>query len=135
MDTQRATGEVAAEKAPEAKVGPATFNENEIEVPYLDHKAQNGHSYLVDYYDLGDNYEVFDEEIGVIESFMQGKIKSGEIANTKKAVEREIKLIERLNNIKDEEREVVRIGVLAEYIKFLNSTKNIKKYGAGFTTS
>lgn len=131
MDTQRATGEVGQEVAPEAPKTDLTLNDDSVDVPYTDYEASKGHPYTVDLYNLGDNYEVFNEEIKVIESFMQGKIKSGEIANTKKAVEREIKLIEKLNNIKDEEREVVRIGVLAEYIKFLNSTKNIKKYGAG----
>jgi len=131
MDVQRSVNTVSQEVLPVAKVGPVSFQEDSIDVPYTDHKEQNGHSYLVDYFDLGDTYEVFNDEISTIDSFMESRIKSGEIANTKKAVEKEIKLIEKLNNIKDEEREVVRIGVLAEYIKFLNSTKDIKKYGAG----
>lgn len=116
------------EVVPEAPVTDLTTQESSVDVPYTDYEGTKGHAFSVDYFDLGDTYEVFNEEISVIESFMQDKIKSGEIANTRRAVEREIKLIEKLNNIKDEERSVVRIGVLAEYIKFLNSTKNIKKY-------
>ena len=131
MDTQRQAVSVSAETVPEAKTGPVSFNIDGVELPFTDYSTQNGHSYLVDYYKLGDNYEVFSDELNTIDSFIEGKIKSGDIANSKKAVDREIKIIEKLNNIKDEEREVVRIGVLAEYIKFLNSTKNIKKYGAG----
>lgn len=117
--------ENTVERVPEAKASDVTEQSDSVDVPYTDIEASSGHPYTVEYFDLGDTYEVFNDEIGVIESFLQNKIKSGDIANTKNAVERELKMIEKINNIKDEERSVVKIGVLAEYIRFLTNTRNI----------
>ena len=71
---------------------------------------------------------MYEPEVKIIESYLQSKIQDGDLADSKKAIDREIKTMEKMNNVKDEERPVVRIGILASYIKFLNDTKNIKRY-------
>jgi hypothetical protein len=99
-----------------------------VEVPYTEYEQEHSHSYLVDHYKLGDHYDVFEDEIQTIDSFIKSKIANGDIANTKKAVEKEITIMEKINNIKDDERTTVRIGVLKSYINFLTDTRNIKRY-------
>lgn len=112
----------------EASKDDSLHSTSEIEAPYTDYKTVNNHPYAVDYFKLGDNWEVFSDEVKTIESFMKDKIASGDIANTRQAVEREIKAMEKLHNVKDDERSVVKVGVLAQYIKFLTNTRNIKRY-------
>ena len=59
---------------------------------------------------------------------------SGVIANSPKAVKNELKKIEKLLGLKDEERTVMRVGKVAAYIRFLLETKglemNVKRYGS-----
>jgi hypothetical protein len=116
--------------APEPKGQEASIGEidSKVEVPFLDYESTKSHPYSVDYFQLGDNWDVFGEDVKVIETYLKGKIESGDIANSQKAVERELKMMEKMNNVKDDERAVVRVGVLKSYIKFLNDTKNIKRY-------
>lgn len=102
--------------------------ETGVEVPFTDYEKEKGHPYPVEYFKLGDNWDIFSEEITTIDSFIQKKIADGDISNTRKAVERELHIMEKLNNMKDEERSVVKIGVLSSYIKFINDTKYIKRY-------
>lgn len=129
MDTTFRTKSTSApEVAPVATKSDATFNESEIEVPYTDYRRMKGHSHSVDYFGLGDNYDVFSNEINEIDTYFREKINSGEIANSRSAVEREIKEMEKLNKTEFEERPIVKIGVLYEYIKFLQSTTRTKKY-------
>ena len=103
------------------------------EVPYSDYLAENGKPYLADRFTLGDNWEIFSKELGLLEAYVKSRIKTGEIANSVKAVEKLVKQMEKMNNLKDEERTVVKLGVLASYIEFLNDTDGIKmnavKYG------
>lgn len=99
-----------------------------VGVPYTSYQMEKGHPYTADYFKLGDTWDVFRDELMTIETFMQDKVNKGEIADSQKAIEKEISIIEKMNNIKDEERAVVRIGILSAYIKFLNDTKDIKKY-------
>ena len=95
-------------------------------VPYTEYQAENGKPYLADLYSLGDSWEVFNEELRTIQHYIERKMDSGEIANSTKAVTEVIKKMEKLHNLKDEERTVVRLGTLASYIRFLNETEGIK---------
>ena len=96
------------------------------EVPYTEYHSENGKPYLAEYFKLGDNWEVFNEEVSTIEDYLQRKIDNGEIANEVKTIEKEIKKMEKLHNLKDEPRAVIKIGTIASYIKFLNDTEGIK---------
>lgn len=102
------------------------------EVPYTDYKAENGKPYLADHYKLGDTWEVFNEEISTIEDYVKRRMESGEMANSTKAVKDLIKSMEKMHNLKNEERTVVKLGVLASYVKFLNESEgyrfNWRKY-------
>lgn len=108
-----------------------------VEVPYTDYQKVNGKPYIVDHFQLGNTWDDpdggFEPEIMIIENYLKEKIRNGELANTKLAVKNELKQLERMNNLKNEERVVIKLGTLASFIKFLNETKqlnyNYKKYG------
>ena len=96
------------------------------EVPYTDYQKEHNHPYMVDHFKLGDTWDVFADDVGVIESYFTSRINDGSIANSIDAIKTELKKMEKLNNLKDEERTVVKIGVLTAHIKFLMETDNIK---------
>jgi hypothetical protein len=102
-------------------------------VPYTEFQSENGKPYTANYFQLGDKWDIFNEEIALIEDYIQRKVHSGEISNDLETVGKEIKKLERMNNLKDEPRSVIRIGTVASYIKFLNEMDGIKvnymKYG------
>jgi hypothetical protein len=110
---------------------------NEIEGPYTEYSKQYSHPYTVDHFQLGDTWDDpqggFHNEVTTIEDYVSRKIESGEIANSKEAVKEMIKGIEKINNVKKEERAIVKIQTLSAYIDFLNKIDNIKvnlrKYG------
>ena len=109
-----------------------------VEVPYLDYEKEHGRPYLVDHFKLGDRWNDFDggfpKEIGIIESYIENKIKTGETANSVKSIEELIKGIEKMTNITKEERAVVRIETISAYIEFLmkaDKTKyNLRRYNS-----
>lgn len=96
------------------------------EVPFFDYKAEHGKPFLADYYKLGDHWDAFNQEISLINDYVTRKIEDGDIANSVSAVRKEIEKMEKLHNLKDEERTVIKVGTLASYIKFLNETEGIK---------
>lgn len=102
-----------------------------VEVPYTDYEAENGHPYSVDHFDLGKFWDegssAFQTDVEVIESYIGEKIKSGEIANDKNAVKAELKKMEKMTNMKDESRQVVKVSIIVAHIKFLKETDHIKK--------
>lgn len=108
-----------------------------VEVPYTDYQKVNGKPYTVDHFQLGNTWDDpdggFEPEVMIIENYLKEKIRNGELANTKSAVKNELKQLERMNNLKNEERVVIKLGTLASFIKFLNETKqlnyNYRKYG------
>lgn len=109
-----------------------------VETPYLDYQSDHSRPYLVDHFNLGDHWNDYDggfpKEIGIMENYIEGKIKVGEIANTQNAVKEYIKGIEKLNNLTKEERAVVKIETITAYIEFLMKTEktkhNLRRYNA-----
>lgn len=107
------------------------------EVPYLDYERENNHPHSVDYFGLGDTWEDpaggFPEEISLIEEYLADQISKGELANSTKAVKRELRRLEKINNVNNEERPIVKIETLAAYIRFLMETDkikfNLRRYG------
>lgn len=96
------------------------------EVPHTMFKAENGKPFTAEYFELGDTWEVFNEEVSTLEHFINRMIENGTIANSTTAVKKEIKKMEKLKNVEDESRTVVKIGVLASYIKHLNDIDGIR---------
>jgi hypothetical protein len=109
---------------------------SKIEVPYTDYEQQTNHPYLVDHFKLGDKWDDpqggFPNEVRLIESYIQDKIKSGEVANSIKAIQGVIKDMEKFNNLKGEERAVVKLEVLSHYVEFLMKNErtraNLRRY-------
>ena len=104
-----------------------------VEVPYNSYEQTHGRPYLADHFSLGDTWESFNQEVGLLDNYLKSKISSGEIADSPTAIKKIISQMEKMNNLKDEERTVVKLGVLSSYVKFLMSKedirKNVIKYG------
>lgn len=105
-----------------------------VEVPYTDYVAEHNHPLTVDYFELGDRWEDgYSDEVGTIETYLKNRVDKGDLANSPKAVKAELKELEKINNLKNEERTVIKVGILAAYAKFLLETEGIrykvKKYG------
>ena len=103
--------------------GPKTPLTTKVEVPYTDYQTENGRPYTADHYDLGELWDegrAFNQEVGIIEDYIESKIRSGEWANNRRSVKTELAKIEKLTNMKDETRPVVKIGTVSEYIKIMN---------------
>lgn len=119
---------VKEESKPSKVVDPkAKIDTTSIEVPYTDYKTENGHPYTADHYELGDHWEVYNEELSLIEDYFGRQIESGEWSNDKKTIQTQIKKLERLLNLKDESRTSVKLGVLSAHIKFLNEADGVRK--------
>jgi hypothetical protein len=98
-----------------------------VEPPYLDYTKVHSHPYLVDHLQLGDRWEEgFSSEVGLVESYLQSKIESGDLPNSLTAVKNEVKRLEKINNISKEERPVMKAGILSAYVKFLMEADKVK---------
>lgn len=99
----------------------------DVEVPYLD---REGVPYVAEYFGIREPaIEAYNEEIIEVEGYIEDLISKGEIANNVKAVKHKLKELERINNLKEESREAVKIGIIAAYINFLNDTEETKRNG------
>lgn len=100
------------------------------DVPFLDYEAEKGKPYTVEYFKLGDSWHElqggFPKEVETIENYFQEKIKTGEIANNVSTIKSFIKKLEKLTNVADEPRAVIRIETIADYINFLNRSDERK---------
>ena len=90
-----------------------------VEVPYLDYQTQHGHPLAVDLFNLGDNWDVYAQEIGLIDVYFKGKIHEGIYANNVDTIKDEIKKMEKLLDIRKETRSIVKLGVLSVSIRNL----------------
>lgn len=131
--TFRKQSDVEIAKDPELKASiPAvTPQEDNIEKPYLDEP-----NFINDYFELGTQWKdasaSFYPEIERIESYIKSKIDNREIENSQTAVKNLLKGIEKINNLKNETRQVVKLEVMANYIEFLSKNdrlkSNLKRY-------
>ena len=107
------------------------------EVPYTDYENEHHHPYTVDHFKLGKYWDEgvggFEKEVGLIEDYVKEKIKSGEWANDKKTIKAKLEKIEKITNMKEERRSVIKMAVISAHIKFLKEVDEIKtnfvKYG------
>ena len=136
MDTTfRNRVESKVEEAPKAPDTSTTHSiDLGVDVPFLDYEQSYKHPIAVDYFELGDRWEEgFSNEVSIINSYLKEKVEKGDINNSISAAKKELKSLEKINNIKDEERSVIRIGILSAYVKFLMESdgvkRNYRKYG------
>jgi len=119
------------ESLPKGQTPDATPIQDNIEVPYLDYETQNNHPYSVDYFKLGSTWDEpvggFPHEIANIEDYVKEKVNRGEIANSVKAITNYFKELEKITNIKNEERAVIKVETLSNYIEFLRKTDGLKR--------
>lgn len=108
-----------------SKNDPAPGIVNDVETPYLDTPE-----FLDNYFGIGtewhDQDASFYPEVEKIDSYIKSKIRSGEIANNQKDVTQFIKGMEKMNNLKNESRSVVKLEVLANYVDFLMKNEQLK---------
>lgn len=111
--------------------GSSTAVIDSVEVPYTDYEATNRKPFTVDYFKIGDYWDDpeggYESEIRTIEEYFKGKIEKGDISNTINSVKNELKEMEKLHNLKNEDRMTIKIGTISAYIKFLEETGSIKK--------
>lgn len=108
-----------------AKNDPITDIADNVEVPYTDAK-----DFLENYFGLGTEWKdqdaLFFTELTNIDTYIKYKIKEGEIENSQKAVKNILKGMEKLNNLKQEGRSVVKLEVLSNYVDFLMKNDDLK---------
>lgn len=114
-----------------------SLNDDSVEVPFTDYATAHQKPYTVEYFELSDLWDDpdggFTEEVSVIDEYFTKQIEKGEISNDINSVKKALKEIEKLNDLKDEDRKTVKIGTIAAYVKFLMEVDGIKyntrKYG------
>lgn len=101
---------------------------NDVEVPYTSYESEKGNPYTVDHFKLGEFWSednVFTKDIDSLEGYINKKIEKGEWANNKDVVKKELQKMEKLIDVKDEVRPVVKISKMVAYIDFLKETDSI----------
>jgi len=120
----------------ENKTKAVTQTPTTVEPPYSEYESKNDKPYSVDYFELGrywDHGELYNKEIGSIETYMSHLVKTGEINNSIKAVKNKMKKIEKMINIDPEDRKASRVGRVAAYMEFLIKADNIKRDSAKYS--
>jgi hypothetical protein len=121
--------ETSQPTTPDVAKESAKTSTTSIEVPFMDYEVEHSKPFSVDYFQLGDTWQDpdggFETEVTTIEKYLQDRIKSGEIANSMDAVKEVIKGVEKITNMKKEERPVVKISVIANYMRFLMDNDKI----------
>lgn len=107
---------------------------------FTEYENENGKPFVVDHYDLGtfwnrsDMYSrAYTDEVNTITTYLKDQVERGNIGNSREAAVNELKRIEKMNNVAKDARSSVRVGVVSEFIKFLQKTSDIRveaaKYG------
>lgn len=132
--TFRAQQEAPQEVLP-SKVKPESISVSKVEVPFTSYRSENGGSYVSEHYEIGEMLKnSFAGEVGMIDSFLNNEVLEGRMENSVEAVKKKLKEIEKVTNMDKETRRVIKLEVLANYVKFLMKTddikKNITRYGS-----
>ena len=120
-------------KVPEMKQADSSGAEKKVEIPYLDSS-----DYLENYFELGtewkDQDNIFFGDLNRIDNFIKLKIKNGEMENSQDSVKNMLKKMEKLNNLENEGRSVVKLEVMSNYVEFLLKNdllkSNLKRYAS-----
>lgn len=107
----------------------------DVEVPYSEYEKEKGTPFIVEHYDLGrfwNTGDIYTAEVATIQTYIDHLVSKGEINNTTKSVSDKLKSIEKMINVKPDDRKAAKVGKVAAYIEFLlkadNITKNTAKY-------
>lgn len=108
-----------------------------VEPPFLDYSREHGQPFVVDHFKLGDRWQDspggFSPEVTAIENYLEKQVLDKEIENSLPAIQKRIKEIEKVVGVDKEDRVVVKLEVMSEYVKFLMKKsdiyKNITRYG------
>jgi len=133
------TEETPATPAEETKERVMIPGDTKVEPPFLDYEKEKGHPFLVDHYELGtlwnrgDMYsEAFTPEVETINEYLEYAIGKGDLANTTESITSELKRIEKMIGVRPDQRKSMRIGLVAEYVKFLMKSEYVKKESAKY---
>jgi len=133
--------EPAAQDTPQAPKGDGMepVKETTVEPPFMDYEKMKGQPFLVDHYELGalwnrgDMYsEAFIPEVTAINKYLDYAISKGDVNNTTESVKKELNRIEKMINVRPDQRKTMRIGLVAEYVKFLMKSDYVKKESAKY---
>jgi len=122
-------------RTPREPVEPADKQEpqdriDSVEPPYLDYENINGRPYLVDHFKLDDHWQEplggYPRELAIIDGYISNEIKTGKTGNDVASAKEILKQAEKMTNTKKETRSVIKLGILAEYMKFLMEAEKIK---------
>ena len=118
-------------EGPKDKMVPAV---TQVDPPFTDYEAEKGKPFLVDYFELGDLWDRGDmysegyvPEVKTINEYLDYAVKNGDLANTTESIKNEIKRIEKMINVRPDQRKSMRLGLVAEYVRFLLRSDYIKK--------
>ena len=122
-------------RTPRAEVKPTDKQEpqdriDKVEPPYLDYETVNGRPYLVDHFKLDDHWQEplggYPKELAIIDGYISSQIKEGKTGNDVASAKEILKQAEKITNTRKETRSVIKLGILAEYMKFLMEADKIK---------
>lgn len=122
---------VTETKVPEIKEADSSGVEEKVELPYLDSS-----DCLEKYFQLGTEWKdqdgIFFNDLNKIDNYIKLKIKNGEMENSQDSVRDMLKKIEKLTNLDNEGRSVVKLEVISNYVEFLLKNdllkSNLKRY-------
>ena len=108
--------------------------ESNIEVPFLDYRSEHKRPFCADFFELGDsgNSDVYDDDIGQIESYLKDQIDKGKMPNNTNIAREKLKQMEKMIGYDKTERNVVKMAKLAAYVKFLRETDNIESQSSKY---
>jgi len=72
--------------------------ESNIEVPFLDYRSEHKRPFCADFFELGDsgNSDVYDDDIGQIESYLKDQIDKGKMPNNTNIAREKLKQMEKM---------------------------------------
>jgi len=108
---------------------------SKVEPPYSEYETKNNKPYAVDYFELGRYWntgELYTKEIETISTYISHLVNTGEINNSTDSVSKKLKAIEKMINVKPDDRAASRVGRVAAYMEFLIKADNIKKDSAKY---
>lgn len=106
-----------------------------VEPPFTEYEGKKGHPYVVDYFELGRYWntgEIYTKEVESINTYLNHLVNSGEINNTTDSIKNKLKSIEKMINVRPDDRAASRVGRVAAYMEFLIKADNIKKESAKY---
>ena len=72
--------------------------ESNVEVPFLDYRSEHKRPFCADFFELGDsgNSDVYDDDIGQIESYLKDQIDKGKMPNNTNIAREKLKQMEKM---------------------------------------